>query len=83
VVKDSGNNSGELYEYTNKRAMLIFKVKIVKYRGNLIIQILPQETERYGRLKEVLLRNHVRGQYREDPTKPFNFIIKKLNEIKI
>ena len=84
AVKDDNEETAELYEYTkNKRIMLIFKTKILKYRGLSFIQVLSQETEKYEKLKEVLLRNHVRGQYRTDPTKPFNFAIKKLSEIKI
>lgn len=76
---------GKLYEHTQTKSFLIFDVYIKKYfcRGAIkhTIEVLPQEEERYQKLKEVMIRRRISGDYSEDNEMPFAFSLQRLEKI--
>ena len=83
-VRDKGAQYGELYEYiSNQKSLFLFKAQ-VKMSGQLLaIKIVPELGVGYTLLRTVLIRNKIRGKYKEDETIPFEFVLKEINEINI
>ena len=83
-IRDKDAQHGELYEYTsNQKSLFLFKTQ-VKMSGQLLaIKILPRMDDRHTILRTVLIRNKIRGKYKEDDTIPFEFVLKEIDEINI
>jgi len=83
-IKDKDEEYGELYEYIPyKKSLLLFKVRAKKSGELLIIKILPRLDDRHTILRMVLIRNKIRGKFRDDETMPFAFVLKEIDEINI
>jgi len=80
LIRIDEEKTGLLYEHTN-RALPLFRVEIKRLSGNECLEVLPGDSERYERLKDVLIKHKVRGQYHL--VKPFAFVLKQYEETKI
>lgn len=83
-IRDKDEPYGELYEYIPyKKSLLLFKIQVKMSGKLLVVKVLPRMDDRYTILRTVLIRNRIRGKYKEDDTIPFEFVLKEIDEINI